>query len=127
MLTESITGDPGGSLGWHSHPGPVQVAVTSGTFSLHQVETRRCNKHTFGPGDAFVEDGGRVHLGRNERSEPVHISSPHSWRPPARPSSPGPKGLPSRAGSSGTQPKGHRNATHTVKLINEVFGSPMAA
>lgn len=73
MLTASITVDPGGSLGWHSHPGPVQVAVTSGTFSLHQVENRRCNRHAFGPGDAFVEDGGRVHLGRNEGSEPVRI------------------------------------------------------
>jgi quercetin dioxygenase-like cupin family protein len=73
ILTASITVEPGGSLGWHSHPGPVQVAVTRGTFSLHQVEKRRCRKHTFGPGDAFVEDGGRVHLGRNEGSEPVHV------------------------------------------------------
>ena len=73
MLTASITVEPGGSFGWHSHPGPVQVAVTSGTFSLLQVESRRCRKHTFGPGDGFVEDGGRVHDGRNEGSEPVRL------------------------------------------------------
>jgi quercetin dioxygenase-like cupin family protein len=73
VLTASITVEPGGSFGWHSHPGPVQVAVTSGTFSLLQVESRRCRKHTFGPGDGFVEDGGRVHDGRNEGSEPVRL------------------------------------------------------
>jgi quercetin dioxygenase-like cupin family protein len=73
ILTASITVAPGGSFGWHSHPGPVQVAVVSGTFALHQVENRRCRKHTFGAGDAFVEDGGRVHLGRNAGSEPVRL------------------------------------------------------
>jgi quercetin dioxygenase-like cupin family protein len=73
MLTASITVDPGGSFGWHSHPGPVQVAVVSGTFSLTQVENGRCRTHAFGPQDAFVEDGGRVHLGQNDGSEPVRL------------------------------------------------------
>jgi quercetin dioxygenase-like cupin family protein len=73
MLTASITVEPGGSFGWHSHPGPVFVAVTKGAFTLHQVENQRCRRRVFGPGDAFVEDGERVHLGVNEGSEPVRI------------------------------------------------------
>jgi len=73
MMTARITVEPGGSFGWHSHPGPVLVAVERGTFSLTQVENRRCKTHRFGPGEAFVEDGGRVHLGRNESGEKVRI------------------------------------------------------
>jgi quercetin dioxygenase-like cupin family protein len=73
IMTAAITVAPGGSFGWHSHPGPVQVVIASGTFSLSQVENRRCKKHTFGPGDAFVEDARRVHLGQNESGETVRI------------------------------------------------------
>jgi quercetin dioxygenase-like cupin family protein len=73
ILTATVRVEPGASLGWHSHPGPVFVSVAKGTFSLYQVENRRCKQHTFGPGEAFVEQGRRVHLGRNEGSEPVRI------------------------------------------------------
>jgi quercetin dioxygenase-like cupin family protein len=73
VLTARITVEPGGSFGWHSHPGPVFVSVAKGTFTLRQVENRRCRRRTFGPGEAFVEDARRVHLGENEGSEPVRI------------------------------------------------------
>jgi quercetin dioxygenase-like cupin family protein len=73
MLTARITVEPDGSFGWHSHPGPVLVAVERGTFSLTQVEHGRCRTHRYGPGEAFVEDGGRVHLGRNAGGERVRV------------------------------------------------------
>jgi quercetin dioxygenase-like cupin family protein len=73
MLTAEITVEPGGTFGWHSHPGPVLVGIERGTFELVRVENRRCRTHTFGAGDGFVENGGRVHLGRNAGSEPVRI------------------------------------------------------
>jgi quercetin dioxygenase-like cupin family protein len=72
-LTARITVEPDGSFGWHSHPGPVLVSVERGTFSLTQVERGRCRTHRYGPGQAFVEDGGRVHLGRNAGDEQVRI------------------------------------------------------
>jgi quercetin dioxygenase-like cupin family protein len=72
-LTARVTVEPGGSFGWHSHPGPVLVAVERGTFSLTQVESGSCRTQRFGPGNAFVEDGGRVHLGRNAGGERVRI------------------------------------------------------
>jgi quercetin dioxygenase-like cupin family protein len=75
MMTAAITVDPAGSFGWHSHPGPVQVAVERGTFSLVRVENQVCRTHRFGPGEAFVENGGRVHLGHNEGSKPVRITA----------------------------------------------------
>lgn len=73
VLTAAITVEPGGSFGWHSHPGPVLVAVTKGTFSLFQVENGRCKKQKFDPGDGFVESGRRVHLGLNEGTTRVRI------------------------------------------------------
>jgi quercetin dioxygenase-like cupin family protein len=72
-LTARVTLQPGGSLGWHSHPGPVLVTVEEGTFSLSQVENGRCRTRRYGPEDAFVEDGGRVHLGRNETKQEVRV------------------------------------------------------
>jgi quercetin dioxygenase-like cupin family protein len=75
MLVTAITVDPGGTFGWHSHPGPVLVTVNKGTFTLYRAHGSSCAKSTFGPGDAFVEPGGDVHLGRNEGSEPVALNA----------------------------------------------------
>jgi quercetin dioxygenase-like cupin family protein len=75
VLTASIAVQPKGSFGWHSHPGPVLVSVERGTFSLTQVEKGSCRTHLFRAGDAFVEDGGRVHLGKNAGPEPVRITA----------------------------------------------------
>ena len=38
MLVTSITVDPGGSFGWHTHPGPVLVAVSKGTLAVYQAD-----------------------------------------------------------------------------------------
>jgi quercetin dioxygenase-like cupin family protein len=73
VLTVRVTVAPGGTFGWHSHPGPVIVSVTKGAFALHQVENGRCKRREFGAGDAFVEPGARVHLGQNEGSKPVRL------------------------------------------------------
>jgi quercetin dioxygenase-like cupin family protein len=73
LLTAAITVDPGGSFGWHTHPGPVVVAVAAGTLSLFEVEGRRCVHRRVRAGAAFVEDGGHLHLARNDGSAPVRI------------------------------------------------------
>ena len=74
LLTE-ITVDPGGTFGWHSHPGPVLVTVNKGTLTVYRAHGSDCVKSSFGPGDAFVEPGGDVHLGRNEGSEPTVLNA----------------------------------------------------
>jgi quercetin dioxygenase-like cupin family protein len=73
MLATSITVAPGGSFGWHTHPGPVLVAVASGTLSLYEAHHRGCRKSSVTAGQGFVEGGGDVHLANNEGSKPVRI------------------------------------------------------
>ncbi len=75
VLVTSITVDPGGTFGWHSHPGPVLVTVNKGTLTLYRAHGSDCVKSTFSAGGAFVEPGADVHLGRNEGSEPVELNA----------------------------------------------------
>jgi quercetin dioxygenase-like cupin family protein len=75
MLVTSITVDPGGSFGWHSHPGPVLVAVSKGTLAVYQAARHGCPRSTVTAGQAFIEDGGDVHLARNEGSTPVELNA----------------------------------------------------
>ena len=52
----------GGTTGWHTHPGPVIVAVASGTLVLHHpTRNGGCTTETFGPGTGFIEEGGDIH------------------------------------------------------------------
>ena len=65
---------PGGTTGWHSHPGPAMAIVQEGTFTLYNASDRKCRPHRYGPGQAFVDrGGGNVHIGRNETGKPVRV------------------------------------------------------
>ena len=75
VLVTAITVDPGGTFGWHSHPGPVLVTVNKGSLTVYRAHGSECTKSAFGPGDAFVEPGADVHLGRNEGAEPVELNA----------------------------------------------------
>ena len=57
---------PGGTFGWHSHPGPSIVVVKSGVLTLYDGDDPSCTAHAFGAGSGFVDDGGDVHVVRNE-------------------------------------------------------------
>ena len=73
MLVTSITVDPSGSFGWHTHPGPVLVSVASGTLSLYHAEHHQCHRETITAGQGFIEAGGDVHLARNEGTSTVQL------------------------------------------------------
>jgi quercetin dioxygenase-like cupin family protein len=75
MLVTSIVVDPGGSFGWHSHPGPVLVAVSKGTLTFYEPKGARCSRSTITANHAFIEDGQDVHLARNEGSAPVELNA----------------------------------------------------
>jgi quercetin dioxygenase-like cupin family protein len=62
-----VTLQPGGSTGWHTHPGPLLAVVTSGTLTHYD---RRCHAKTYTTGQAFKETQ-RVHMGANKTSAPV--------------------------------------------------------
>jgi quercetin dioxygenase-like cupin family protein len=60
---------PGGSFGWHSHPGPSFVIVTSGTATVYLGADRSCKPHRIRTGSGFVDRGLQTHVVRNEGSE----------------------------------------------------------
>ena len=57
---------PGGTFGWHSHPGPSIVVVRSGALTLYHGDDPTCTPHVVAAGSGFVDDGGDVHVVRNE-------------------------------------------------------------
>jgi len=57
---------PGGSFGWHSHPGPSLVIVKSGALTLYKADDPTCTPEIIPAGSGFVDQGGDIHLVRNE-------------------------------------------------------------
>jgi hypothetical protein len=64
---------PGGTFGWHSHPGPSLVIVKSGTLSVYHAPD--CTPEDFGPGSpngsTFVDQGHDLHMVRNNSSTTI--------------------------------------------------------
>jgi hypothetical protein len=60
---------PGGTSGWHTHPGPSVVVVKSGTATLYDGDDPTCTPQVYEAGSAFLDrGGGHFHLLRNENS-----------------------------------------------------------
>jgi quercetin dioxygenase-like cupin family protein len=55
-----ITVDPGGSSGWHSHPGGAIIVVQTGTLTVYRSVGSRCQATTYSAGQAFIERSGEV-------------------------------------------------------------------
>jgi quercetin dioxygenase-like cupin family protein len=56
---------PGGTFGWHSHPGPSLVIVKSGSLSFYEADDPSCTAEVHSAGDAYVDEGTDVHVARN--------------------------------------------------------------
>jgi len=68
----TLTVEPGGTTGWHSHPGFAVIAVTQGTGTLYSAD---CQAKTFDTGQAFVESGDDPPtVFRNESTETVVLT-----------------------------------------------------
>jgi len=66
--------EPGGTTGWHTHPGPTFVIVTEGTVTHYDGDDPSCTPHVYSAGMAFVDRGGKhVHIVRNEGSVEAQI------------------------------------------------------
>lgn len=60
---------PGGSSGWHSHPGHSLIIVTAGAVTDYEAHDPDCKGHVYKAGMGFVDPGGdHVHILRNEGS-----------------------------------------------------------
>ena len=57
---------PGGTFGWHRHPGPSLVIVKSGTATFYLAADPTCSPHVVPAGSGFVDQGHDVHVVRNE-------------------------------------------------------------
>ena len=49
---------PGGTSGWHTHPGPSIVVVKSGTATLYDGDDPTCTPHVVEAGGVFLDLGG---------------------------------------------------------------------
>jgi quercetin dioxygenase-like cupin family protein len=68
LTVQTITIAPGGSSGWHSHPGIVLVGVQSGTLTRYNAH---CETTLYPAGRGFVEFGDHPALVRNNTGTPV--------------------------------------------------------
>jgi quercetin dioxygenase-like cupin family protein len=60
---------PGGTSGWHTHPGPSVVVVKSGTATVYDGDDPSCTPQVYEAGSVFLDHGGgHVHVLRNENS-----------------------------------------------------------
>jgi quercetin dioxygenase-like cupin family protein len=63
---------PGGSTGWHTHPGPSFVLVKSGVATVYDGDDPSCRGVKYTAGSGFIDaGGGHIHLVRNEGTEPL--------------------------------------------------------
>jgi quercetin dioxygenase-like cupin family protein len=67
LYVQSNVWVPGGTSGWHTHPGHSLITVTSGTVTAYEGDDPSCTPKVYTVGTTFVDPGGdHVHLLRNE-------------------------------------------------------------
>jgi quercetin dioxygenase-like cupin family protein len=59
---------PGGTFGWHSHPGPSLSIVKAGTLTFYRGDDPTCTPQVYQTGDVLIDPGNAVHVGRNQGS-----------------------------------------------------------
>lgn len=64
---------PGGTFGWHNHLGPSIVVVKSGALTFYRAEDPTCTGEVFTAGQALLDPGNTIHVGRNEGTVDVVI------------------------------------------------------
>jgi Cupin domain len=71
VATQTITFQPGGQSGWHSHPGPVFISVMSGTMTFYESDDPDCQPIVRHAGEGYLDVGEHPHIARNETSAPA--------------------------------------------------------
>jgi hypothetical protein len=71
LFVQSNVWQPGGTSGWHSHPGPSLITITMGAVTAYHADDPSCIPHVYGPnaplGPTLVDQGGdHAHVIRNE-------------------------------------------------------------
>ena len=71
VAVQSITFQPGGQSGWHSHPGPVFIQVVSGTMTFYESDDPACSPIVRSAGQGYLDVGEHAHIARNESGAPA--------------------------------------------------------
>ena len=58
LYVQSNVWQPGGSTGWHTHPGHSLIIVTEGTVTAYEGDDPECKPHVYTEGMGFVDPGG---------------------------------------------------------------------
>lgn len=67
LYVQSNVWQPGGTTGWHTHPGHSLIVVTAGTVTAYEGDDPSCTPHVYTVGMSFVDEGGdHIHALRNE-------------------------------------------------------------
>lgn len=67
LYVQSNVWIPGGTSGWHTHPGHSLITVTAGTVTAYEGHDPTCTPKEYTVGMTFVDEGGEhVHVIRNE-------------------------------------------------------------
>ena len=65
VFSQKVTFSPGGTSGWHHHPGVSFVSVIEGALALYDD---KCARTTYAAGSGFSDYNRKVHVARNEGS-----------------------------------------------------------
>ncbi len=67
VYVQSNVWQPGGTTGWHSHPGHSLIIVTEGAVTAYEGNDPACRPSVYTAGMGLVDPGGsHVHILRNE-------------------------------------------------------------
>lgn len=70
-ITKELTVAPGGSTGWHYHPGQVFGVVRAGTLTHYKSDCSLDGVYETGAAITEASGPGYIHMGRNESSTPL--------------------------------------------------------
>jgi quercetin dioxygenase-like cupin family protein len=68
VATQVITFAPHGKSGWHTHPGPVFIAVREGAVAFYEKD---CSRTLRVAGEGFLDTGDHAHFAVNESDVPA--------------------------------------------------------
>jgi len=71
IAVQTIAFAPGAQSGWHSHPGPVFIAVKEGTMTFYESDDPNCEPIVRSAGQGYLDIGDHAHIARNETAAPA--------------------------------------------------------
>jgi quercetin dioxygenase-like cupin family protein len=90
LVLDTITIQPGGNFGWHTHGSPVAVVITKGTLTVFDPSVANCAPFTVSKGQSFIEPANHIHLARNDTRKVVTLYAMYLGVPKgAMPNKPG--------------------------------------